>query len=267
MVSAFAPLALAAALLCLQAPAGRARLAALRPSKGTTVSRRGWPLAPVVIGGLTGLAAAGPGGALAGAVVAAVVRQRRVRRRAASTAAIRAGEIADTIGRLTEELRAGSHPAAALAGITADGPHAREVLGPAAVAAQLGDDVPGALRAAAANHPAAATDLHRIAAAWALSDRHGIQLATLLDGVQSEIRWRLRFGEAVRAHLAGPRATAAVLTVLPALGLALGQLLGLDPLAVLKGRVLGQALLVVGVGLVAGGAAWSERIVSSAIPR
>ncbi|MEJ3652200.1 type II secretion system protein [Actinomycetes bacterium KLBMP 9759] len=267
MVSAFAPLALAAALLCVQAPAGRARIAALWPPHGAAVCRRGWTLAPVVAGGLAGLFAAGPGGALAGAVAAAVVKQRRASRRAARAAASRAGELAEAVGRITEELRAGSHPAAALAGIAADGPQARDVLGPASVAAQLGDDVPGALRSAASTHPATAGDLHRIAAAWELADRYGIPLATLLDGAQAEIRWRLRFGETVRANLAGPRATATVLTVLPALGLGIGQLLGLDPLAVLRGGLLGQLLLVAGVGLAAGGAVWSERIVGSAVPR
>jgi tight adherence protein B len=57
-----------------------------------------------------------------------------------------------------------------------------------------------------------------------------------------------------------------VLTALPGLGLGLGQLLGADPLGVLRGGLLGQALLVVGSGLAAAGLAWSERIVRAAVP-
>ena len=40
-----------------------------------------------------------------------------------------------------------------------------------------------------------------------------------------------------------------------------------DPLGVLRGGLLGQALLVVGVALMAAGGAWSDRILRSAAPR
>ena len=70
-----------------------------------------------------------------------------------------------------------------------------------------------------------------------------------------------------RAQLAGPRATATVLTALPALGIALGELVGAGPLAVLRSGVLGQLLVVVGVGLAATGAVWTERILRGAVPR
>jgi hypothetical protein len=82
-----------------------------------------------------------------------------------------------------------------------------------------------------------------------------------------DIRWRVRFAATVRAQLAGPRATAAVLTTLPVLGIALGQLIGADPIGVLRGGPLGQVLLVIGVLLLAAGSAWSERILGSAVPR
>ena len=56
----------------------------------------------------------------------------------------------------------------------------------------------------------------------------------------------LRFAGTVRAQLAGPRATAAVLTTLPVLGIGLGELIGAGPLGVLRGGPLGQGLLVAG---------------------
>ena len=58
-----------------------------------------------------------------------------------------------------------------------------------------------------------------------------------------------------------------MLTALPGLGVVLGQLLGADPIGVLRGGPLGQALLVVGLGLVAAGRAWTEQILRRAVPR
>jgi tight adherence protein B len=85
--------------------------------------------------------------------------------------------------------------------------------------------------------------------------------------VHDDIRWRVRFGASVQALLAGPRATAGVLTALPGLGVALGQLLGADPIGVLRAGPLGQVLLVVGIGLVAAGRAWTDQILRRAVPR
>jgi len=58
-----------------------------------------------------------------------------------------------------------------------------------------------------------------------------------------------------------------VLTALPGLGVALGQLLGADPIGVLRGGPLGQVLLVVGLGLVAAGRVWTDQILRRAVPR
>ena len=150
---------------------------------------------------------------------------------------------------------------------TADGARARLVLAPAAAAARLGAGVPAALTQEARQRPEIALDLRRVADAWALAERHGIPLAELLAGAQSDIRWRVGYAARVRAQLAGPRATATVLTALPALGLVLGQLVGADPVGVLRDGLLGQVLLVVGVALTAAGMAWVEHILRTAVPR
>lgn len=260
-----AALVLAAAVLCLPMAAG-VRLRGLHPAPARTLRFR-VPSAPVVLGAVAGWFAAGPGGGLAGALVAALVRRRRAASRARGAAAALSGELADALRRVGEELRAGVHPAAALTGVEADGARARALLGPAAVAARLGDDVPAALRAAAGQRPEVAGDLERVAAAWALADRHGIPLAELLAGAQEDLRWRSRFAARVHAQLAGPRATAVVLHGLPVLGLVFGQLTGADPIGVLRDGLPGQLLLVIGVGLTAAGSAWSERILHRAVPR
>jgi tight adherence protein B len=265
-VNAVACAALAAAIGCLPSPPAATRFAMLWPVGAIRGRRVVWAAAPAVLGGIVGLLLAGPGGALAGGLVAFTVRRRQARHRAAGAATAAAAQLADAVSRITEELRAGSHPAAALAGVRADGPLAHDILAPAAAAARLGDNVAAALRRGAVDRPGIGADVERIAVAWSLAERHGIPLAELLARAHHDIRWRVRFGATVRAQLAGPRTTAHVLTALPLLGLGLGQLVGAEPIAVLRGGVLGQVLLVVGVALVAAGAAWSEHILRSAVP-
>ncbi len=258
---------LAAALICVNGRVGRARLTALRPRPSHRVRPQLWRAAPAVLAGLAGFAVAGAGGAATGLLVMVTVRRRRRARRAAAAAGVAAEQLADALRRITDELRAGSHPAAALAGWDADGPLAAEILAPAAAAARLGDDVPEALRRAAAARPEISSDVTRVAGIWALAQRHGIPLAELLAGAQEDLRWRVGFTRTVRAQLAGPRATATVLVGLPVLGIGLGQLVGADLVAVLRGGTLGQLLLVLGVTLLAAGSAWTERILRSAVPR
>jgi tight adherence protein B len=262
-------IALAAALLCVPRPAAATRIAGLWPAVGAHRSTRPRSAVPwtVFAGAGLGLVAAGPGGGIAGLLVAMTVRRRRAAVRRADAAAATAAELAAAVSRMADELAAGAHPAAALAGTVGDGPLARDVLGPAAAASRLGDDVPHALRCGADRRPEVRADVDRLASAWALADRHGVPLAELLAGTQSDLRWRAQFAAKVRAELAGPRATALVLTALPLLGLGLGQLVGADPLGVLRSGLLGQFLLVVGVALGAAGVAWSEMIMRSAVPR
>jgi tight adherence protein B len=259
-------LLLAGALACFPERVAADRLGTLWPLRGRTRRPRRFG-GPAAVGALAGLLIAGPGGALAGALVAITVDRARTGRATLVAETTAAGELAEALRRITEELRAGSHPAAALAGVTADGPVAARLLAPAATAARLGDDVPTALLRGQHAGPASAAELVRVAAAWSLAERHGVPLADVLVGVHDDIRWRVRFGAGVRAQLAGPRATAGVLTALPGLGVALGQLLGADPIAVLRGGPLGQTLLVVGLALIAAGRAWTEQILRRAVPR
>lgn len=261
--NALALLLLAAAVLGAPGAGARQRLRAL--TTGAARVRRvrvrledlAFPAAAVA-----GFVLLGPAGATCAVGVVWFVRRRLVARRAAARDSDAATELADALSRITDELRAGAHPATALAG--RDGPLARALLAPAAVAAHLGEPVPDALRRAATGP--AGRDVERIAAAWELADRHGAPLAELLTALLDDIRWRIAHGARVRAQLAGPRATASVLTALPLAGIGLGQLMGIAPLAVLRTGLHGPALLVLGVLLTTAGAAWSDRILRSAVP-
>jgi tight adherence protein B len=265
---ALACVALALAAAAAPGPPATARLRRLGWRPGPTARPRRLPVAAAVgVGVLAGSLALGPAGGLAGGIAAVLGHRRRLRSSAAHAATATATELADALGRITEELRAGAHPAAALRGTGGDGPRARAVLAPAGAAAELGDGVPGALAAEAARHPGVARDLSRIAQSWALADRHGVPPVELLVAVHADLRWRVTHAGRIGALLAGPRATATVLTALPALGIALGELVGAGPLAVLRSGVLGQLLVVVGGGLAATGAVWTERILRGAVPR
>lgn len=259
---------LAATVLSLPVSTAATRLRALRP-RSAGGARRPRRIVPALLGGLLGLPLLGPGGALAGAVMGAALRRAADRRRADRHAATTCAELADAVRRMTDELTAGGQPAAVLGGVEGDGPLARELLTGAATAARLGDGIPAALRRAgrADTGTGVAADLDRLATAWALAERHGVPLADLLGRVHADLRWRIRFAATVRAQLSGPAATAAVLTALPAVGIGLGQLIGADPFGVLRGGLLGQLLLVVGLALIGAGRVWSGHILRSAVPR
>jgi tight adherence protein B len=271
VVSAFEVAActtLALAVAAVPERSGAGRLAALSRVPPTPGRPRTTPAAmAVAVGALAGFLALGPAGAVAGGFLSGAGHRRHVQARASRATSALATELADAVARIVEELRAGAHPAAALGGLAADGPLARAVLGPAATAAALGDGIPAALAAEAGRRPAVASDLRRVSRTWALAERHGIPPADLLTGVLDDMRLRITTAGRIRAQLAGPRATAAVLTALPGLGICLGELVGAAPLAVLRSGVLGQLLVVVGVGLAATGAAWAHRITRGAVPR
>jgi tight adherence protein B len=270
VTTAAALCALAAAVLFLPGAPGRGRLrlltprAAGAPQAGDRLRRHG-PAVLAVACGAAGTLALGPVGGVIAAVGVLAVRRVRLRLAADRRTALATTELADALARISDELRTGAHPAAALAGVVHDGPLARQLLAPADAAARLGEPVPDALRRSAGAGVASA-EMERVAAAWELADRYGAPLADLLGGVLDDVRWRLGHASRVRAQLAGPRSTATVLTALPLLGVGLGQLMGTDPLAVLRDGFLGQGLLLLGCGLTAAGMAWSDRILRSAVP-
>lgn len=101
---------------------------------------------------------------------------------------------------------------------------------------------------------------------WALSERHGLPLAPLVEQAQVRIDARLRHRAATTATLQGPQATAVILTLLPLAGIAMGTAMGADPLGFLTGGGVGGLLLVTGTMLVAGGFLWARHIIGRAAP-
>jgi len=164
-------------------------------------------------------------GAIAGAISATALRRvatDRTRRRTEAN-------LAEAIGSLAAELRAGQEPAQALGTIA---------------------------------NPA--TQHHALAAVWTVSERSGAPAAAVLDRVEQDLRARQRQRQEVAAALAGARSTGTLLAVLPLLGIGLGAGMGAHPLTVLLAQPRGQLALVAGVLLEALGVLWTSRIVAAA---
>ncbi|WP_454792579.1 type II secretion system F family protein [Mycolicibacterium lutetiense] len=255
-------LALAAALLLW--PATPRRTAALR--RADVPGRRQVRAAPIVVvlgvvlAWLVSLPVAVATALVSGTIVVRRRRRAARRQRQQESAALQAA-----LDVLVGELRTGVHP------VKAFGTAAGEVTGPVqqgmgavAARARLGADVAAGLEAAAA---ASLLPMHweRLAVCWRLAHAHGLSIATLMRTAQRDIIERERFSTHVDAAMAGPRATAAVLAGLPVAGIALGQLIGAQPLAFLCGPGVGGWLLVIGVLLACAGLMWSDRITERAL--
>ncbi|HVK20864.1 MAG TPA: hypothetical protein VM677_05840 [Actinokineospora sp.] len=100
--------------------------------------------------------------------------------------------------------------------------------------------------------------------AWRLATRHGLALAEVIEAVRVDLDHRVRFARQVDARMAGPRASAVMLAVLPVLALLLGESMGAAPIAVLIGSTAGQTLLVIGVALACAGVTWTARLTGKA---
>jgi tight adherence protein B len=103
-----------------------------------------------------------------------------------------------------------------------------------------------------------------VAAVWTVSERSGAPAAAVLDRVEQDLRTGVRHRQEISAQLAGARSTAALLAVLPLLGIGLGMAMGARPLHTLLGTGRGQVALLVGTGLDALGLLWTARIVAAA---
>jgi tight adherence protein B len=255
-VTALPALLLAAAVLVSPASARR-RLPRLAPPSMSW--RR--PAAAAAVPAVLGVSVSAPPALLlAGVIVggaAAVWRRRRrleCRRRSEGRAMASALEV------LVGELRVGAHPVRAFTVAAAESPGLVGLsLQRVAARTRLGADVPAGLRAVAQDSAVPAY-WRRLAVFWELAAQRGLAMSVLMQAAHHDIVDRQRFTDRLRAALAGARATAVILAALPVLGVLLGQLIGANPVRFLLGGGLGGVLLVVGVGLIACGLAWADRI-------
>lgn len=195
------------------------------------------------------------------AVVASVLVRRWLRTRERVRERERRGAaVIELCEAVAGELRAGRQPGPAL---TAVGAASFGEAGAAVTAAaRFGGDVPAALRAA--GRLPGAEGLAGVAACWQVAVDGGAGLAAGLERIATALRAERDQRDDLRAQLAGPRATALMLALLPAGGLAMGSALGADPIRVLLHTPAGWACLLVGGLLEWCGIVWTARIITAA---
>lgn len=184
-----------------------------------------------------------------------VLARMGARRRARTSTRRRESDIARSLSALASELEAGQLPSVALVeacGEPAAWPRTR-------AAAQAHGDVVAALRADAEGRES----LVHLAACWEVARESGAGLAASITRLAESTRRAQDVRHQLQAQLAGPRATARMLGLLPVVGIGLGALMGADPLTWLLGTVPGIACLITGILLTTLGMWWTNRIAAS----
>ncbi len=168
--------------------------------------------------------------------------------------ALARSRVIQALGTLAAEVEAGLPPHEAL--VRAGGSPA--VWPRAARHARGGGDVRAALLEDAADQPVLAP----LAACWSIASR-GSGLADAVRQLAATARASEDVRVEMEGQLAGPRATARLLSLLPLVGMGLGIMLGADPLGWLLSTGPGRLCLVAGVLLTALGAWWTARVASA----
>lgn len=186
-------------------------------------------------------------------LVATILRLVRLQQRSRRARQARS-EIAHACSVLASQCRVGAVPTVALQRAAEDCPILKE----AAAAQRIGGDVVTTwLRSADRPGCVGLSDLAR---AWEVSRTTGAELAGALSQVARALDGDQALARVVGAELAAPRATGRMLGMLPLVGLALGYLIGGDPLAFLLDSIYGWACLLLGTMLACGGVLWIERL-------
>jgi tight adherence protein B len=262
------PLLVGLAVLCWPTTRCASRLRTLTSASTRRVLRLPRPttiFVALAIGGTVTILS-GPVAGLAGALAAATAHRRWAARHTMRSTLAAIDALAEALRSMVSDLRAGAHPATAAESAAVDARQgAADAMRAIAAAARLDGDIDRALASSRTRSPATATVLTQLSRAWKLAQRHGLPLAEVLDAVRGDLETRVRFSRQVIARMAGPRASATILALLPVIGLVLGQAMGARPLHVLTGTPAGQLLLLIGITLACAGTAWSGRITNQVV--
>jgi tight adherence protein B len=262
-VVAAAVVVIAAALVALPLGRGARWSRVVGPAPSGPWARPVWLSRPRELSVGAGVAAAGVAGWFGGPVAALAggaygvlaVRAVSRARQAAADARLRARAL-EAVCTLADEVRAGANAATALG--VAVRAIARGPGGP------VGAGTVAELRAV--THPALRDVAQALAAVCALLEC-GIPLVGLVDRLEAEIQAREDAARRTYAQLAGARAGAALLAVLPIPLVLVGQAAGGDPLRVLFASTIGGACVFAAIVLQVAGAWWSRRITSAVVGR
>jgi len=184
--------------------------------------------------------------------------QLRLRRRERADLAAAASDLE----RLAVLLDAGVAPSSAWRHVAGGG---SAVAAAVAVGSPAGHELAARIAQAAALAPVSdRTAWRAVAAAWRVAAESGAPLAPTLRELAATLRALAQTARDVEVALAGPVATARVVLGLPAVGLALAGLLGVNAFGVLFATPPGWACLGLGGALIALGVRWIGRMVRTA---
>lgn len=183
---------------------------------------------------------------------------RTARRRSAKR---RPGEAADALAALSESLAvlldAGLAPRSAWSAAARQGLHPlAERVASRPDAERSGS---GAVREAARSE-----DERAIAAVWEVAERSGAPLSHALRSVGESLRDAAEAEREADVALSGPRATARLVSWLPAAGFGMGFAMGADVVGAAM-TTIGAGALVAGALLMVGGRWWMRRLVEHAL--
>ncbi|UOE44350.1 type II secretion system F family protein [Agromyces larvae] len=175
-----------------------------------------------------------------------------------------AGVPAASVWRHLDDAATGVAPAAGVAA-AAGAAATAGVAEAAGAAAAAGHPVGEAIARAAPDGPTRAA-WSTLAAAWHVAESSGAPLAASLRDLAGALRDEAQARRDVRAALAGPRASARLVTALPLIAIGFGALLGFDTIGVLLGSPIGLVCLAVGGALLWAGARWNAALARRAAP-
>lgn len=173
--------------------------------------------------------------------------------------------LAGQLHRLAVLIAAGLGPRAAWGHVAAES--SDPILAGVVAEIDRGADIGDALESAGAGAPTsdAAAAWRSLAAAWRVAGASGAPLAPALRGFAVGLRDSEAARRDIRIALAGPRATARIVTGLPVVAVLLGLLMGVDLLATVA-TPLGAGAIGCGLVLVAIARRWMRRLLRAAEP-
>ena len=193
---------------------------------------------------------------------ALLLRSRLLRNHLRTAEADQRSAVVDFCAALRAELQAGRQPSAAIADAVWCRPELRDLAEACTAPTTQGD--PPDLLIRAARTPGR-EGLAALAACWRATERHGVALTEAVGGIEDGLRAEQQRRLSLAAELAGVRATATLLGVLPILGLALGSALGANPLRTMLTQPVGEACLLMGFLLEVAGLRWTDRLVGAVV--
>lgn len=140
----------------------------------------------------------------------------------------------------------------------------RRLLERCADAARAGLPLSAAIRSSEVCRGYSATKTGELACCWYISETTGAPLSRVLERLARYYENEIDLHQARNSAMSGPKATAAILSWLPMLGLGLGMLMGTNPLGILFGSVVGAFVALLGVGLAVCGSRWTHRLIRRA---